>query len=210
MIVTGATGPTGSTGVIGQTGAVIVGQTGPTGVQPVTGPTGARGPTGLEGIGASGITGPTGLLGVSIPVSISSSIQSSDNYTESYDSLDSFPASIYLRSITLTAGTMYYVQTNGSINMNSDFSGVFIGIGSSGNFTDLSANNVNLPFINTSVLFDSGVSVANWVISGYYSPSVNESLQLKVSMIIGAYQSTNIRVNNLNAQLVSYVPPIQE
>jgi hypothetical protein len=143
-------------------------------------------------------------------VSISSSIQFGDAYTESYDSLDTFPATIYSRSITLTAGSMYYVQANGSISLNTDFSGVFIGIGSSGNFTDLSANNVNLPFINTNILFDAGVQVSNWVISGYYSPSVNENLQLKVSVIVGPSITVNIAINNLNAQFVSYLPPIQE
>jgi len=104
---------------------------------------------------------------------------------------------------------MYYVQANGSISLGSDFSGVFIGIGSSGDFTDLSSKNVNLPFINTHVLFDAGAAVTNWVISGYYSPIVNENLQLKVKMFIGPFANVNLGINNLNAQFVNYLPPIQ-
>jgi len=99
---------------------------------------------------------------------------------------------------------MYYVQANGLFtNTNTDISGFFIGIGSSGNFVDLSANNVNIPFIR--------YNLQNWSISGYYSPpDSNENLQLRIlARIPSATTTLTVYITNLNSQFVDYLPPIQ-
>ena len=101
------------------------------------------------------------------------------------------------------------MQANGSINLNNDFTGVFIGIGSSTNFTSTGSYNVNLPFINTATMFNAGVPSANWVISGYYSTNDEEILQLQVSVKVVSGITVYLAINNLNAELVDYLPPIQ-